>query len=308
VTDSANIEKLDKGCLQCLLYFGIFEYPLNINEIHQFNPCRATIDEIQASLERLKANGKVFQEEEFFLTENATNWVEKRKLGYTRALDLLKQSGKYVSVIASFPFVEGIAISGSLSKYHVTDDADIDYFIITKANRLWIARSFLHFFKKLTFISGHQHYYCMNYFVDTRALSLEQRNPYTAIELATLIPVYNRKLVENLMRENQWISDFLPNHPGLENFDYLIDKKKGPLKSFFEGLLNLLFPKSTNKAFMKLTDKKWRKKWRGAGFSDNEYNRALQTETHVSKNHPVDYEKLVLDKLSQHKEKQTAGK
>jgi len=308
LTDEANIKKLDEGCLQCLLYFGIFKYPLTLNEVHQFNPCKAAIDELEASLERLKASGKVFQEEEFYLTQTQTDWVEKRKQGYSRAIDLLGRSAKYVSVIASFPFVEGIAISGSLSKYHVTDDADIDYFIITKANRLWIARSFLHFFKKLTFISGHQHFYCMNYFVDTEALSLEQRNPYTAIELATLIPVFNRKLIEHLISENQWISDFLPNHPGVNNFNYLIDTKKGLLKSVFEGLLNILFPKSLNRFFMKLTDKKWRKKWRSEGFSNAEYNRALQTETHISKNHPVDYEKLVLDELLQYKEKQTPNK
>ncbi len=308
MTDAANIKSLDEGSMQSLLYFGIFKYPLTASEVHQYNPCRATIDEIEASLERLLAREKVIKEDEFYFTETNNTWVKKRKLGYQRAIDLLQHSGKYISVIASFPFVEGIAISGSLSKFHITDDADIDYFIITKANRLWISRSLLHFFKKLTFISGHQHYYCMNYFVDTEALSLKQHNPYTAIELATLIPVYNRNLIEQLINENQWVSDYLPNHPGLNGFEYLIDKKKGPLKTFFEGALNLLFPNSLNRGFMKLTDKKWRKKWRCAGFSNTEYDRALQTETHISKNHPVDYEKLVLDKLAIRDEQQISAK
>lgn len=298
MNDTTKIENLDNGCLQCLLYFGIFKYPLTLAEIHQFNPCKASLDDVQNSMERLIAAGKTFQYKHYFLTEDEEVWIEKREQGYNKAIELLNQSGKYVSVIASFPFVEGIAISGSLSKFSITDEPDIDYFIVTTANRLWIARSFLHLFKKLTFLIGHQHYYCMNYFIDTQALSLQQRNPYTAIELVTLIPVYNRNLIQELMAQNKWVSDFLPNHQGPDNSDYLINKKKSIGKSFMEWVLNVLFPKSLNTAFMKITDRKWRKKWQGAGFSPSEYDRALQTETHVSKNHPVDYEKLVLDKLS----------
>ena len=65
-----------------------------------------------------------------------------------------------------------------------------------------IARTFLHLFKKLTFITGHEHYFCMNYLVDTNALKITHTNLYSAIETVTLLPVYNSTLVKEFMEEN----------------------------------------------------------------------------------------------------------
>jgi hypothetical protein len=65
-----------------------------------------------------------------------------------------------------------------------------------------------------------------------------------------------------------------------------------------ERLLELLFPDKMNEALMVLTDWKWKRKWKKAGYPDAIYERALHTSLHISKNHPEDYEKKVLTKLS----------
>src|SRR6266478_4413244 len=91
--------------------------------------------------------------------------------------------------LSRFPYVTGVGISGSLSKMDAREKADFDFFIVTKANRLWIARTIMHLFKKLTFITGKQHLYCMNYYLDEKALQLRDQNIYTAVEAITLIPV-----------------------------------------------------------------------------------------------------------------------
>ena len=57
-------------------------------------------------------------------------------------------------------------MSGSLSKHFADEKSDIDFFIITSANRLWIARTCMHLFKKVSYIAGKQHWFCMNYYVD----------------------------------------------------------------------------------------------------------------------------------------------
>jgi hypothetical protein len=97
--------------------------------------------------------------------------------------------------------------------------------------------------------------------------------------------------------KNEWVEAFLPNHPGIENFSMLISNRKRFFKGFLERTINLMAPEKLNRWLMRITDKKWRKKWRNAGYSASEYNRAFQTEVHISKNHPMDYEKKVLDSL-----------
>jgi hypothetical protein len=290
-------ESLDEGCIQCLNYFNIFKYPLTAEEIYQFNSVRASIAEVESTLERLVDLHRIHAIERFYLLEDNAAWVEERKKGNQRADTLLSRSPKYSSVIASFPFVRAIAISGSLSKHYASKHPDIDYFIITEANRLWIARTLLHLFKKLTFITGHQHYYCMNYFVDTKALKLSHQNQYSAIEIATLLPAYEFRLVKQFSDSNQWIKLYLPNHPGINNKAFLIRKRKRYLKQTFEGIFNLLMPERINKYLMHLTDRKWRSKWSRGGYDMEVYDRAFLTNIHVSKNHPEDYEKMVLENL-----------
>jgi hypothetical protein len=97
-----------------------------------------------------------------------------------------------------FPFVRGIGISGSLSKNYADEDADIDFFIITSRNHLWIARTFLHGLKKLSFLVGKQDWYCMNYFIDEEALVIAEKNIFTATEVVTLKPVCGEKRDYNL--------------------------------------------------------------------------------------------------------------
>src|SRR2546430_6574247 len=89
---------------------------------------------------------------------------------------------------------------------------DIDFFIITSANRLWIARTCMHLFKKLTFLTGRQHWYCMNYYIDEEALNIEEHNIFTATELITLLPVCGNGTMQRFFQMNSWVSVYFPNN------------------------------------------------------------------------------------------------
>jgi hypothetical protein len=297
-----NPSDLKNYCWITLRYFGIFRYPMALDEIHKFTQVKATPDEIDEALKNLLEEGRIFQSDKYFMPENDNEWISERMEGNERAYRLLEKAGKYVRIIASFPFVKGIAISGSLSKFYARENPDIDYFIITSANRLWIARTLLHLFKKFTFLTGHQHYFCMNYFIDTEALEITHPNLYTAIEVATLLPVYNKKVLKQFETKNQWFKGYLPNHPGMVNYSYIQPDRKSIMKKMSEGFLNLLAPVRINNWFMRVTDRKWRRKWRRHGYPDEDYNRAFLTNLHISKNHPVDYEKKVMSSLAEYQE------
>jgi predicted nucleotidyltransferase len=114
-------------------------------------------------------------------------------------------------LLIKFPYVRGIGISGSLSKNFADENSDIDLFIITKKNRLWIARTLMHLFKKLTFLVNKQHYYCMNYYIDEQQLEIVEKNIYTAIEVVTLIPLQGDGAFASFYSANAWTKDYLPN-------------------------------------------------------------------------------------------------
>jgi hypothetical protein len=298
MADAENTGPVAAGILTTLTYFGIFRYPLSCAEIHRFLPCRCTFSEMMESLAVMKDNGNVTcSAAGFYSVEKHDEWSDNRLTGNKKALAMLARSSRFTKVIRSFPFVRAIAISGSLSKYFAGKEADIDFFIITGKNRLWLSRSLLHLFKKLTFAAGYQHFFCMNYFVDTDALSIPDRNIYTAIELATLIPVYNHGMISSMKDENTWLAQFLPNEPLGQDLTYLVPTGREPVKKLIEGIINLYQPEKLNLMLMRLTDRKWRKKWSRRGFPMKDYDRAFHTSLHVSKNHPADFQKSILQAL-----------
>jgi hypothetical protein len=289
---------LEQSIDYTLGYFELFNYPLQANEIHQFLDVKCSLSEVEEHLLYLKNSGTIFQSEQGFYSRlQQPGWSVERQYGKQRAELLLRKSARFVRIMKRFPFVDGIGISGSLSKYYADKDADIDYFIITRTNRLWIARTLLHLYKKLTFLRGHQDYYCMNFFVDQSALEIIQKNVFTAIELVTLIPVYQLENIIQLKKQNAWLLRFLPNTDFVQDERFLVPCGNEFLKRGIEKFINLLCPERLNRFLMRLTDRKWRAKWRRKSFPMEHYDDAMYTSLHVSKNHPANYQEQVLNAL-----------
>ena len=68
---------------------------------------------------------------------------------------------KRAKFISKFPYIENVSISGALSKNYYNNDGDIDFFLITQPNRLWIARTLLIIYKKM-FLLNSRKYFCVN--------------------------------------------------------------------------------------------------------------------------------------------------
>jgi uncharacterized protein YeeX (DUF496 family) len=301
-----KIEKVEEAIKSVLKYYSLFSYPLKEDEIHRFLSVKAQQKEVEIKLNKLVAARQVFKiKQDFFSIKNEPYWADKRILGNQKALELLSISKKYIKKIIRFPFIKSVAISGSLSKYYTDEEGDIDYFIITKKNRLWIARTLLHLFKKTSFLRKREHYYCMNYFVDESALEIDQKNIYSAIETVTLIPVYNEPFINKLKEKNRfWIERFLPNETYINDQRFLVELKSGLIKKISEKIIESLGPNSINKKLMKLTDAKWRKKWAAKSYPMDQYEQAFYTTLHISKNHPANYQKQILNALDKGDQKE----
>ncbi|MGF7231754.1 hypothetical protein [Arachidicoccus sp.] len=276
--------------LELLRYFSFFRHPVKIDELYKLSPDAISIEAIKDILEKMMANGIIRCIGEYYLLNSDTNEnIKKRIQGEKLAEKVIPKAKRVGHFIALFPFVRFVGISGSLSKNYADEKTDYDFFIITANNTLWICRTVLHILKKISFIIGRQHSLCMNYFIDEHHLKIAEKNIFTRIELSTLIPVYNNDLYRTFLLRNQLN---LPNitHLGLD----------------FEGAVqyNLMklnksnqFWKPLNIFLMKLTDSKWRTKWTKRGYPMEDYDLAMKTTLYVSKNHPKNYQKKILEQL-----------
>jgi predicted nucleotidyltransferase len=205
---------------------------------------------------------------------------------------LLLLAKKISRFLFRFPFVRGIGISGSLSKNCADQDSDIDFFVITRRNRLWICRTLMHLFKKLTFLTGHQHWFCMNYYIDEVALCIEEKNLFTATELVTLLPVCGKGVMESFYQANSWVQSYFPNRSEKEASSKTTGQHR--FKNAVEFLFSNPAGEKLDNFLMKLTSRRWKKKEDQFRLNIKGKRMGLRTGKHFSKPNPVFFQEKIL--------------
>lgn len=248
----------EQSIIKALAYFNIFSYPLRKDEVYSFLDISSDKNSFEQALDTLCQDGIVYRIDEFYSLQKNSLLAERRKKGSQLAAGQLKIAARISRFLYRFPFVKGIAVSGSLSKNYADKNSDIDFFIITKANRLWVARTFMHLFKKLTFLTGRQHWFCMNYFIDELALEIKEKNVFTSIEVLTVIPLQGNGIFNDFFTANKWTKSFFPVHqrrvPPTE------EHRKGIIKAMAEHVLDNRLGDRLNGLLMRITLKRWNKK------------------------------------------------
>lgn len=283
---------LEKDILKVLAYFDIFRHPVSSKEIRSFLASNPVESVFLKALEQLCMDRHIYQRDGYYFLCNDHSLVLQRIENNKRAEGLLKTAYKISSFLFQFPFVRGIGISGSLSKNVADRDADIDFFVITSSNRLWIARTLMHLFKKLTFIVGKEHWFCMNYYVDEEALQINEKNIYTAIEVITLVPVCGNGVLEQFYEANAWTHSFYPNYSLSKE-----SKKKAKssfLKKSIEWFFNNSLGERLDNYLMRLTSKRWLAKEHAGCLNIKGGRMSLRVSKHYSKPNPVFFQEKVL--------------
>ena len=215
--------------------------------------------------------------------------------GNMRALPLLQKAFNISKFLFKFPFVEAVFISGSLSKNFASEGADIDFFIITKENRLWIARTFMHAFKKITFLFGKEHLFCMNYYIDKEVLQIEEQNEFTATEIFTLVPACGNDTVAEFYQTNDWASFYYPNYP-LKKIEPTNKPSNGYIKKIAESLFQNGFGNWLDNYLMKLTSKRWKQKENRNQINKSGRRMGLRADKHFCKPNPEFFQRKLLNK------------
>jgi len=275
------------------LYFSIFKYPLKLEEICSFHPDKDRKN-IEAELAGLIEKNVICKVDEFYLPDCDLECIEKRKKGNLMAAEVLGKAKERAEFISRFPFVEGVGVSGSLSKGYYDSKSDIDFFVITKPGKVWIARTLLMLYKKI-FLLNSRKYFCINYFLSSANLEVEEKNRFTATEIKTLIPFQGKDTLEAFYRKNEWISNiFGPFAPDLASVPNIT---KPGLSKVAENVFDNRFGDFVDRMFKKITVRFWEIKFRNMRAED--FKIALKSTRSVSKHHPMNFQKKVIMALNE---------
>jgi len=295
-TVTNKLSLLSQKFLKTLAYYDIFSYPLTKEEIFYNTPTNGdTKEKVFKNINNLAELGIIHNNNGYYSLSNNSGYVPRRIAGNKRAEKRLKTAKYFTKIIARFPYVRAVLISGSLSKGYMDEKADIDFFIITKPHRLWISRFLLMLFKKMFLLNSKKNF-CINYYITTENLEIKNKNIYTAIELASLLPTYGADIYENLYNANHWIKKYVPNYPkreidGVKNFKLFI------LQRIIEPLFNNVLGEKLDDLFMLLFyyyDKK-----RYSNFDEKRFQSSFIFRKNISTHHPESFQNKVLRALEQ---------
>jgi hypothetical protein len=287
------LPEAEKHLVRALLYFDIFNYPLKPEEIAQFSSAPVNFSYCQ-TLERLTDLKILFYFQGFYSLQDDQSLVQRRLRGNALAEKKIKTAKRFSYWISMFPFVRAVMLSGSISKNYMDEKSDIDYFIITDANRLWIVRTALAIFRRVFLFNSGKNL-CTNYFVDVNNLEINEKNIFTAIELCTIKPMYGRSIIDKFLAANRWTFSFLPNFNAETE---ATSDRTFFLKKVIETIFSFTAVDRVNTWLLNKSIAYWKRRYVNDVDKDD-FEIAFRSTTGISKSHPQFFQKRVLSRYDQ---------
>ena len=214
--------EIKKSILSTMAFFDIFDYPLTSWEIWKFlYRNKAEFIDVLHELGAMESERIINSEKGFYFFPHRSDIVRIRHARYIFAEKKYKKACFAAKIIAVLPCVNAIFVCNSLGYSNSRNDSDIDFFIISRRNRLWVTRFFAVFVTHLSGMRRHgnkvNNRICLSFYASSDALSMENillsgEDIYFYYWLSTLYPLYGYfDNTEKVFTSNTWQNAILPN-------------------------------------------------------------------------------------------------
>lgn len=223
-------------------YFSYFSYPPTIEEVYRFLSIKvskrefnSTISQLESSKKILVTEGRISRQDNLFLVYNKKKVISQQYITsvYT-----------FIPFLQYIPSVLYVGISGSLSMLNTSKKGDIDLFVITTENTLWITRLVILVYKRIVTIVQKDigSKLCLNMLFSEKGLQIpvHKQNEYIGHELLQLKTVFDKgQTYDHLLQKNKWVTGLFPNIR-IKNIKYNLDTRlslQSKITSVIDSLL-----------------------------------------------------------------------
>ena len=203
-----------------MAFYDIFDYPLTALELYRNLETVAEFGELIRVLEILKNENKIKEESGFFYLPEKIFSVDKRKTRFLISSKKMKRAKRIAKVLSFFPWIRFIGVCNSLGFFNAEHESDIDFFVIAKKKRMWLARFFaaslLQIFGLRPQGENAKDKICLSFFIDENGLDISSvalpgGDPYFARWTSWILPLYDDGIYKEFIEKNCWIKNILPN-------------------------------------------------------------------------------------------------
>ncbi len=219
---------VNKEIIKVLSYFSSFHYAPSDAQIRTFLAVKVSMEAINEGLNRLVNKKRLLSMDmgmplgSIYTMGGHSIFLKKRAVRKAQTEKKLNVLKTYSYILYASPWIKMVGISGSCAMDNAKPGDDVDFFIITAKNRLWLARIWaisaakllgVHRSRKDKRVSGKA---CLNMFFDEQDLMIptNKQNLYTAHEVVQMRRIDMREGAyyhRDFMQSNSWIKSYFPN-------------------------------------------------------------------------------------------------
>ena len=212
-------KEVSSSVLDLLAYFAVMSIRLDFDTLYSYLPIRTGHLVVKKQLRSLIRQGKVQCIDNLFGLKGYKYTSQKRP--QARRAELLKKARRWSRLIRLIPAVKSVVVINSVAYGNVHSGSDIDLFIITTPNRIFLTKGFLMYFLKLIKQLEDQQVsagrFSLGMFVTTKGVKLEKdmmkvNNPDLAPRMVTGIPVYGADTWYGILKNDPYLQAHLPNY------------------------------------------------------------------------------------------------
>jgi hypothetical protein len=208
------------AALWTLTYSDLYAFPLTIAEVVRYWEGAETITENECRDALISLYPLIRERSGYYFLAGREKIVSRRVRRQRYVQEKKQLAEKVARILGKIPTVYLIGISGSVAVGAASADDDIDLFIITKKNTLFLTRIFILCILQFLGLRRRRrgeiqrNAVCVNMLLDETTLKLEaaRQDIYTAREIAQLVPLFERQhSYQRFWKANQWVKSYLPN-------------------------------------------------------------------------------------------------
>jgi hypothetical protein len=256
---SGRSGEVDRAILRTVLYAAQFQAPLTVSQLH-----RALMDvgvdriEIRGRLRRSYLRERVEQTGEHVYLRGREGCLDLQRERRQRTAGLLDAHRPLLRLVARFPFVRLVALSGACAHDNATD-SNVDLFLVVRRGRAW---SVLLSLLVLSAALGRRRTLCLNYVVDEDGASLPERDLFTAAEIVGLRPLAGGAGYLQFIEANAWVAERFPNFFWMRRDGAPLPPAGAP--RWLERALDLGLAPALESLSRRVLGARFRRRWDGA--------------------------------------------
>ena len=240
---------MTRAILKTLAYFDIFDYPLTLVEVWKWlyleENRKVSLNEVEEGLKQL--SDKVGTKEGFWFLKGRPEIIKTRLERYSIAEEKFKKLISQARILRQAPWIKLIAVCNRLAYSNTDEKGDIDLFIITAKNRLWLTRLLVVGYLKIINLrprpDNKEDAIDTNFFLSEDSLKVDylgvdtegrDKNRSLVYWLDQLIPVYETdNAYQRFLTANSWLKEYLPNSFGCQ-----LNGRRAVKQTVFSKIIN----------------------------------------------------------------------